>query len=323
MPNRRRFFSRCGTESDNIALIGGMRSSSRKGIVTTPIEHSAILKTAEALKKDGYSVNYTSVDKESRTTIESLEAIVDGTTGIVSVMHANNETGVIQDISGAAMIAHRSGALFHTDAVQSAGKIPIDVKAYGIDMLSLSGHKMNASKGVGVLYIRKGIQISSITFGGGHEKGMRPGTENVAGIAGLAKAFELAVTEMKDKKERLEKMREALENGLVERIPGIYVNGKNADRLPGTSNISIPGVDGEALLFSLDKEGVAVSTGSACSSGEVAPSHVLLAMGIEPRVCQSSLRFSMGWGTDMEGIEHIIKVLPPVVERLRRISGGV
>jgi len=319
------FFTGCGTESDNIALAGFLSAAppDRNGLITTAVEHSAVLRTAERIRDEGRPVAFIGVDGRCRVDLDALRDAVDERTALVSVMHANNETGVLQDIEEAAAIAHEAGAVFHTDAVQSAGKVPIDVRSMEIDMLSMSGHKLNAPKGVGVLYVRKGIQVSPLTHGGGHERGLRPGTENIAGIVAFARAFELAVSEMAEKGKILSELRDRLEKGIEERISGVLFNGRGAPRLPGTSNVSVPGVDGEALLFSLDMEGVAASTGSACSTGEVEPSHVLLAMGIEPKIAQSSLRFSMGRGSNEEGVEHVLGVLPVIVERLRNISAGM
>jgi len=319
------FFTGCGTESDNMALTGYLSTTSEKknGLVTTAIEHSAILETGKKLERDGYPVTFIGVDGNSRVELDVLRDAITESTALVSIMHANNETGVLQDIGEASLIAHEAGALFHTDAVQSAGKIPIDVGAMGIDLLSMSAHKVNAPKGIGLLYIRKGVKITPLTYGGGHERGIRPGTENVAGIVGFTCALELAVQESAEKGKKLAAMRDRMEKGIEERIPNILFNGRDVPRIPGTSNISIPGVDGEALLFSLDMEGIAVSTGSACTSGEVEPSHVLTAMGRDPKVAQSSLRFSMGWGTEDDGIDHIINVLPIIVDRLRQISSGI
>lgn len=319
------FFTGCGTESDNIALVGTLSASEpgRNGLVTTNIEHSAILKTAKRLGSEGFPVRIIGVDNRSVVRIGELSDAVDGSTALVSMMHANNETGVLQDIVKAAEIAHEAGALFHTDAVQSAGKIPIDVRSMGLDMLSMSGHKLNAPKGIGVLYVRRGITLKPLTTGGSHERGLRPGTENVASIVAMAKAFELAVAEMEEKTRNLEALRDRLERGIEQSVPDVLFNGRTAARLAGTSNISVPGVDGEALIFSLDMEGIAASTGSACSTGEVEPSHVLVAMGREPKTAQSSLRFSMGWETTEEGVDHILEVLPRIVGRLRGISAGV
>jgi len=317
------FFTGCGTESNNIALTGYLAQAPEKknNLVTTSVEHSAILKTAAKLEKGGISVTYIGVDKHCMVDLDTLRNAVGSNTALVSVMHANNETGVLQNIEEASKIAHKAGALFHTDAVQSVGKIPINVGEMGIDMLSMSAHKINALKGLGALYIKKGINIIPLTYGGGHERGIRPGTENVAGIVGFAKAFELASNEREEKTKILSTLRDNMEKRIEGEISDILFNGIDTERLPGTSNISFPGVDGEALLFSMDMEGIAVSTGSACTTGEVEPSHVLTAMGIPPNVAQSSIRFSMGWGTTEEDIDHVINVLPSIIGRLRKISG--
>jgi len=319
------YFTGCGTESDNIALSGTLLKapSGKNGLVTTAVEHSAILKTAARLESIGIPVAYVGVDSRCRVDMDELKAAAIGSTALVSIMHANNETGVLQVIERAAVIAHDAGALFHTDAVQSAGKIPIDVRRMGIDMLSMSAHKLNALKGVGTLYVRKGIILAPVTYGGGHERGLRPGTENVPGIVGFAKAFELAAAERAETGVRLRAMRDRLEDAVRRDIPDVLFNGMGTERLPGTSNISFAGVDGEALLFAMDNEGIAVSTGSACTSGEVEPSHVLVAMGVSPQMAQSSIRFSLGWGTTDNDIDHVASVLPSIVERLRRISAGV
>jgi len=319
------FFTGCGTESDNIALMGTLMSAppGRNTVVTTAIEHSAVLNTARVLEQRGYRAVFVGVDSESMVDLDALRAAVGPDTALVSVMHANNETGVIQPVAEIAGIAHAAGALFHTDAVQSTGKVSIDVEAMGIDMLSMSAHKLNAQKGIGALYIRKGVTVTPITYGGHHEHGVRPGTENVAGAVGFACAVELAVAGMDDERRKLSSLRDRLERGIAASVPNIHFNGRAADRLPGTSNISFPGVDGEALLISMDMEGIAVSTGSACSAGDVEPSHVLTAMGIDPRTATSSLRFSMGWGSSDEGVDHILTVLPGIVERLRSVSAGV
>ena len=318
------YFTGCGTESDNIALIGCLtaRDDDRRGLVTTAVEHSAIMNSARVLKENGYPVDFVGVDNKCVVDLDRLGDAVNDKTALVSVMHANNETGVLQPVKEAARIAHEAGALFHTDAVQSTGKIPIDVKDMGIDMLSMSAHKINAPKGFGALYIRSGVNIRPLTYGGSHERGIRPGTENVAGAVGFARALELSVSEREHTALTLASFRDDLERGIESAVANLSFNGRGADRLPGTSNISFPGVDGEALLFSLDLEGIAISTGSACTTGSVEPSHVLVAMGIPPNIAQSSLRFSMGWGTTREAIDHVIAVLPPIVKRLRAISGA-
>jgi len=318
------FFTGCGTESNNIALTGYLAQAPEKknGLVTTTVEHSAILKTAAKLEKDGIPVTYVGVDKHCMIDLDALRNAVGSGTALMSVMHANNETGVLQNIEEVSKIAHETGALFHTDTVQSAGKIPINVGKMGIDMLSMSAHKINALKGLGALYIKKGINITPLTYGGGHERGLRPGTENVAGIVGFAKALELALNEREEKTKILSTFRDSMEKRMESKISNIFFNGRGAERLPGTSNISFPGVDGEAMLFSMDMEGIAVSTGSACTTGEVEPSHVLIAMGIPHNVAQGSIRISMGWGTTEEDIDHVINVLPSIIERLRKISGS-
>jgi len=319
------FFTGCGTESDNIALAGHLRTltGSRTGLVTTTVEHSAILKTADRLERDGFPVSRVGVDSNCRIDLDELADAVSDSTALVSVMHANNETGVVQDIAEAARIARDAGALFHTDAVQAAGKIHLNVRDMGIDMLSMSGHKLNAPKGIGVLFVRKGVAVEPLTYGGSHERGLRPGTENVAGTVAMAKAFELAVAERDRTTRELSALRDRLEEGVGDTIPDVLFNGRGVPRLPGTSNISVPGVDGEALLFSLDRVGIAASTGSACSTGEVEPSHVIVAMGRPPRIAQSSLRFSMGHGSSGEGVDRLLDVLPGIVEWLRSVSGGV
>ncbi|MFC1551843.1 cysteine desulfurase family protein, partial [Candidatus Latescibacterota bacterium] len=258
------FFTGCGTESDNIALAGHLAAAQdRNGLVTTTVEHSAILKSADRISGRGGDVSYVGVDSQCVIDLDALRGAVNGNTALVSIMHANNETGVLQPIKDAAKIAHDAGAVFHTDAVQSAGKIRIDVKDMGIDMLSMSAHKINALKGVGAIYIKKGIAVEPLTVGGSHERGIRPGTENIAGIVGLATALELQQREREERAVRLSPLRDRLETEIEKRIPTILFNGRDTERLPGTSNISFPDVDGEALLFSMDIEGIAVSTGSA------------------------------------------------------------
>ncbi len=318
-------FTGCGTESDNIALSGYMASApeDKNKFITTKVEHSAIMKTGEKLERDGYMATYLGVDSQCRIDLDNLRDVIDGNTALVSIMHANNETGVLQEIEQVAHIAHEAGAVFHTDAVQSVGKIPLNVKEMGIDMLSMSGHKLNAPKGIGVLYVKKGIPVTPLTYGGSHEHGIRPGTENIAGIVALAKAVELAMEGIEKETEKLSALRDRLENGIENAIENVLFNGRGAPRLPGTSNMSFPGVDGEALLFSVDIEGIAASTGSACTTGDVEPSHVLIAMGCDPKTAQGSLRVSMGWGTNVEGVDRIIECLPAIVKRLRAISGSV
>lgn len=318
------YFTGCGTESDNIALAGAVYAAGGgKGVVTTEVEHSAVLRTARKLGDDGFPARFVGVDTSCVVDLDELADTLGDDIAVVSVMHGNNETGVVQPLTEAARIAHDAGALFHTDAVQSAGKVPVDVRAMDVDLLSMSGHKLNAPKGTGVLYIRRGVTVSPLTYGGSHEKGMRPGTENVAGIVAIGVAAELAMKDMAAGHGELVALRDRLEAGIEASIDEVVFNGRDVERLPGTANMSFPGVDGEALLFSLDRKGIAVSTGSACNTGEVEPSHVLVAMGISPKLAQGSLRFSLGWGSDGEGVDHALEVLPPVVKRLRAVSGGV
>lgn len=319
------YFTAGGTESDNIAIEGHVRArtDNRRGIVTTAIEHSAVLKTAERLAQDGFETTIVGVDNSSIVSMDELVAAVSDGTALVSMMYANNETGTVQDIARAAEIAHSAGAYFHTDAVQAVGKLPLDVREFGIDMLAMSGHKFNAVKGIGALYIRREIPVAPIMTGGGHEHGLRPGTENVPGAVALATALELAIRDRDATSATLGAMRDRLESGIERTVPYVGFNGRGVPRLPNTANISIPGIDGEALVMGLNKAEIAVSSGSACSTHEVVPSHVLIAMGVDPRTAQSSLRFSLGYGTEERGIDHVLTALPHIVERLRAVSAGV
>jgi len=315
-------FTGSGTEADNMALAGVVRNTvnDRNGLITSTVEHAAILSTADRLEKAGYPVTRIDVDRECVVDLGALERAVNGHTALVSLMYANNETGVVQDIAAAAETAHGAGALFHTDAVQAAGKLPLDVRKMNIDLLSMSAHKLNAPKGLGVLYVRKGVRLQPLLFGGGHERGRRPGTENIAGAVAMAKALELAIAERESSSKHLTRLRDKLETGVRERLKDIHFNGKKAPRLPGTSNFSVSGINGEALLMNLDRFGIGVSSGSACTAEDLKPSHVLLAMGRDAFLAQSSLRFSLGWGSTDEGIDHVLDVLPDVVGRLREIS---
>jgi cysteine desulfurase len=319
------YFTAGGTESDNIAIEGHVRArtDNRRGIVTTAIEHSAVLKTAERLAQDGFEATIVGVDNRSIVSMDELATAVSDGTALVSMMYANNETGTVQDIVRAAEIAHAAGAYFHTDAVQAVGKLPLDVHEFGIDMLAMSGHKFNAVKGIGALYIRRDIPVAPIMTGGGHENGLRPGTENVPGAVALATALELAIRDRDATAATLGAMRDRLETGIERTVAHVGFNGRGAPRLANTANISIPGIDGEALVMGLNKAGIAVSSGSACSTHEVVPSHVLIAMGVDPRTAQSSLRFSLGHGTEESDIDHVLTVLPQIVERLRSVSAGV
>jgi cysteine desulfurase len=314
-------FTSGGTESNNTALWGIFRSGYRPGnhIITTRIEHPAILATCKALEGAGAEVSYVSVDASGRVDPKAIEAAVRDSTLLISVMHANNETGVIQPIEEIREIAKRHGVLLHTDAVQSVGKIPTNVGDLGIDLLSLSAHKIHGPKGVGVLYIRKGTKVVPFMTGGSHERKRRAGTENVPAIAGLGAASRLARERLPEVQTRIGALRDRFENQVMTRIAGTRING-NALRLPNISNLSFENLEGEAAVIALDLEGVAVSTGSACSSGALDPSHVLMAMGLRPEVVQGSLRFSLCYHNTDEEIDRAIQILEAVVQRLRRLS---
>lgn len=314
-------FTSGGTESDNTALWGILRSGYRPGnhFITTKIEHPAILATCKAMEGAGAEVTYIPVDASGRVDPKAVEDAVRETTLLISVMHANNETGVIQPIEEISEIAKRHKVLFHTDAVQSVGKIPADVRALGVDLLSMSGHKFHGPKGVGVLYIRKGTRLTPFMTGGSHERKRRAGTENVPAIAGLGAAARLARERLAEMQMRVGALRDRLENRILTQIAGTRINGRSP-RLPHITNISFEGVDGEGAVIALDLEGVAVSTGSACSSGALDPSHVLMAMGLRPEVVQGSLRFSLCYHTTDDEIDRAFKILESVVQRLRRLS---
>jgi cysteine desulfurase len=314
-------FTSGGTESDNAALWGIFRSGYRPGnhIITTKIEHPAILATCKALESAGAEVSYIPVDASGRVDPRAIDSAVRETTLLISVMHANNETGVIQPIEEISELARRHGVLVHTDAVQSAGKIPVNVRELGVDLLSMSGHKIHGPKGVGVLYLRKGIKLVPFMTGGSHERKRRAGTENVPAIAGIGAASRLARERLPEMQTRISALRDRLENQILARIAGTRVNGQ-AYRLPNITNLSFEGLDGEGAVIALDLEGVAVSTGSACSSGALDPSHVLMAMGLRPEVVQGSLRFSLCYHNTDDEIDRAFQILVSVVQRLRKLS---
>ncbi|MBN1567991.1 MAG: cysteine desulfurase [Acidobacteria bacterium] len=314
-------FTSGGTESDNAALWGVFRSGYRSGnhIVTTKIEHPAVLATCKSMESAGAEVTYVSVDASGRVDPGAIEAAIRETTLLISVMHANNETGVIQPIEEISGIARRRKILLHTDAVQSVGKIPTNVRELGVDLLSMSGHKIHGPKGVGVLYIGKGTKLTPFMTGGSHERKRRAGTENVPAIAGLGAAARLAWERLQEMQTRVGALRDRLENQILTRIPGTRVNGR-PPRLPHITNVSFEGVDGEGAVIALDLQGVAISTGSACSSGALDPSHVLTAMGLRPEVVQGSLRFSLCYHNTDDEIDRAFKILESVVQRLRRLS---
>lgn len=316
-------FTGSGTEADNLAIRGVAEASpaaGRRHLVASAIEHEAVLNTLKALSKRGWTSTLLPVGAAGVVEPAALEAAITDDTALVSVMHANNEIGTLQPIAELAGVAHRHGALFHTDAVQSAGKVPLDVSALGVDLLSISAHKFNGPKGVGAIWIRRGLRLVATTTGGRQERNRRAGTENVPAITGLGVAARLAAAKLAREAARLRALRDRLESSLLDRVPDTAVNG-TGERVPNTTNISFHGVEAEALLIALDLEGIAVSTGSACSSGTLEPSHVLRAMGLTPRRAQSSIRFSLGLGNTDEEVDRLVGVLPPLVARLRALSG--
>jgi cysteine desulfurase len=316
-------FTGCGTESDNMAIRGVLAANEGKGrhIVTTAIEHPAVLETCVYLETKGVKVTYAPVGSSGVVDPDDIANAIGDDTILISVMHGNNESGSVQPIAEIGRIAKERNILFHTDAVQTLGKVPIDVDAMNVDLLALSGHKLNTPKGVGALYIREGTQMDAFIHGGHQERNRRSGTENAAGIVALGKACQLALEEIDEEPARLRRLRDRLQEGLQEHIPEVQVNGDPERRLPGTLNISFRAVGGEPLLINLDLVGVAVSTGSACASGNTEPSHVLKAMGIPKDMISSSLRFSLGWGNTEEDVEYVIETLPGIVSRLRAMSG--
>ena len=315
-------FTGSGTEADNLAIRGVAEASpaaGRRHLIASAIEHEAVLNTLKALSKRGWTSTLLPVGAAGVVEPAALEAAITDDTALVSVMHANNEIGTLQPIAELAGIAHRRGAVFHTDAVQTAGKLPLDVGALGVDLLSISAHKFNGPKGVGALWIRRGMRLVAPTTGGRQERNRRAGTENVPAIVGLGVAARLAAAKLSREAARLRTLRDRLESSLLDHVPDTAVNG-GGERVPNTTNISFHGVEAEALLIALDLEGIAVSTGSACSSGTLEPSHVLRAMGLTPRRAQSSIRFSLGLGNTDDEIDRLVDVLPPLVARLRALS---
>jgi cysteine desulfurase len=319
-------FTSGGTEADNLALFGSMAASakSRKHVITTAIEHHAILHTCEELVRQGIDVTIVPVSQSDASQgvvdPEDIRRALRPETILISVMHANNELGVIQPVEEIGRIAAETGVRFHCDAVQSAGKVPLDVDRLGVDLLSISAHKFCGPKGVGALFVRSGTPLAPRFFGGHAERDRRPGTENVPGIVGIGKAAELARGLLAEDSARIGALRDRLESALVERVASARVNGDRAHRVPNTTNMSFPGAGGEALLISLDLQGIACSTGAACSSGSTEPSHVLLAAGLSRDDARSSLRFSLGRPTTPEEIDYAISVIPSVVARIRALS---
>ncbi len=320
--SREIYFTGCGTESDNWALRGAAyaRGNTRRTLVTTTIEHHAILHTAEQLEKEGFKVVYVPVDEFGIVKLDEMEKAITEDVFLVSVMTANNEIGTIQPIEEIARMAHAKGALFHTDAVQAIGSVKIDVKAMGIDLLSLSGHKFHAPKGVGALYMKNSVHIERLIRGGAQERTQRAGTENLASIVGLGKAIELATADIDAHNARLTGMRDHMISEILTRIPETRLNGDATRRLPGNVNVSVRYIEGESLLLSLDLKGIAASSGSACTSGALDPSHVLLAIGLPHEIAHGSLRLTMNEENTMEEVDTVVEALVEIVKRLRAMS---
>ena len=314
-------FTSGGTESDNTAIRSAITlQPEKKTIITSTVEHPAVRSLSRYLGKNGYRIIEIPVNKHGELDLEKYRNSLSEDTALVTLMWANNETGVLFPVEAAAAMARERGIMFHTDAVQAVGKIKISLKNNDIDMLSLSGHKIHGPKGIGVLYVRSGTPFFPLMMGGHQESGLRAGTENTPGIIGLGKASELAAHGLKENSFRIRKLRNRLEKGISESVPGITVNGLNAPRLPNTSNISFGNIDGESVLLMLDEKGISVSTGSACSSGSSDPSHVLLAMGISPLNAKSSIRFSLGMDNSDEDVDLVLEHIPGIIEHLRSIS---
>jgi len=323
------FFTSGGTESDNHAIFGIVSlsfpsslssTSCRSHIITSLVEHEAVLNACQALEKQGVGVSYLPVDQDGLIDPQDLQAALRKETMLITIMHANNELGTVQPLEEIGRVAKQADVYFHSDAVQSAGKIPIDVNQLQLDLLSLSGHKLYAPKGIGALYVRGGTRLRQLLYGGHHQRGVRPGTENVAGIVGLGKAAEIARRSLATDAKRLGALRDQLEHGLLNRVAYARINGARAVRTPNTANLVFPGVEGEALLIALDLKGLACSTGAACSSGAVEPSHVLTAIGLPAEEARASLRFSLGRHTTQADVDFALQIIPAVVGQLRQLS---
>lgn len=316
------FFTSGGTEADNLAVKGTAYFNRKRGnhIVTSKIEHHAVLQPCQFLEREGFEVTYVSSDSFGMVDPAEVAKAITDKTILVTIMHANNEVGTLQPIKEIGAICREKGVTFHTDAVQSFGKMAIDVNELNVDLLSLSGHKLYGPKGTGALYIRKGRRITPLVHGGHHERARRAGTENVAGIVGLGKATQIAMDAMAAEAKKLTELRDALHNRLREKIEHLHLNGHPTQRLPGTLNLSFAGIEGESIVLSLDLKGVAVSSGSACTSGSLEPSHVLSAMSISPELAQGSIRFSFGRDNTIEDVDYVVEVLPEIVQRLRAMS---
>jgi len=314
-------FTGCGTESDNTAIKGTLAAHpNKRKVITTRVEHPAVLSVCRDLENQGYSVVELSVDKKGRLDMAELESNLDDNTAIVTIMFANNETGVVFPVEKIAEMVKSKGIVFHTDAVQAVGKIPINLSKSNIDLLSLSGHKLHAPKGVGILYVRKGTRLAPFMLGGHQEGGKRAGTENVPGIIGLGKACELAMHNFDQENKKVKSLRDKLEKGILAKCPDCMVNGDTESRLPNTTNISFELIEGEAILLMLDRFGICASSGSACTSGSLEPSHVLRAMGVPFTAAHGSIRFSLSRYNTEEEVNFTVEKIPPIIARLRELS---
>ncbi|MGM0594473.1 MAG: cysteine desulfurase NifS [Pseudomonadota bacterium] len=314
-------FTSCGTESDSTAILSALKAQpQRREIITTEVEHPAVLTLCDYLAKDGYTVHKLKVDEKGRLDLNAYQSLLCDNVAIVSVMWANNETGTLFPVEVMADMANAAGVMFHTDAVQAVGKIPLDLKNSKIDMLSLSGHKLHAPKGIGVLYLRRGTRFRPLLRGGHQERGRRAGTENSASIVALGKACELAQQHMEEENTRVKAMRDRLEEGLLAAIPNAFVTGDPDNRLPNTANIAFEYIEGEGILLMMNKVGIAASSGSACTSGSLEPSHVMKAMGIPYTAAHGTVRFSLSRYNSIDEVERVIAAVPPIVEKLRRLS---
>ena len=314
-------FTSCGTESDSTAILSALKAQpDRKEIITTVVEHPAVLTLCESLEKDGFTVHRLKVDGKGRLDLNEYKALLSDKVAIVSVMWANNETGTIFPVEKMAEMAHQAGVLFHTDAVQAVGKIPMDLKSTKIDMLSISGHKLHAPKGIGVLYLRRGVRFRPLLRGGHQERGRRAGTENAASIVALGEAAKMAMEYMDHENTYVKALRDKLEDGILAAVPNAFITGDPENRLPNTANIAFEYIEGEAILMLLNKEGIAASSGSACTSGSLEPSHVMRAMDIPYTAAHGSVRFSLSRYNTESDIDAVIEAVPKIMEKLRKLS---